>query len=49
MKALRKFRRAAALAAALALLLALAACGQKEPVDYGIEVEGPSRTSAPAP
>lgn len=33
----------------LALGLSLAACGEREPEDYGIEVEGPKRTSAPAP
>lgn len=33
----------------LALGLSLAACGEKEPEDYGIEVEGPKRTSAPVP
>lgn len=39
----------AALALVLALGLSLAACGDKPPEDYGIEVEGPKRTSAPAP
>lgn len=43
------FTRAAALFLALGLLAALAGCGEKEPTDYGIEVEGPKRTSAPAP
>lgn len=39
----------AVLALVLALGLSLAACGDKPPEDYGIEVEGPKRTSAPAP
>ena len=43
------FTRAAALLLALGLLAALAGCGEKEPTDYGIEIEGPKRTSAPAP
>ncbi len=42
-------KTAAALALALAFGLCFAACGEKEPEDYGIEVEGPKRTSAPAP
>lgn len=49
MKRRSVLKTTAALALVLALGLSLAACGDKPPEDYGIEVEGPKRTSAPAP